>query len=186
MKLRKSADDQDEFLNEVYTRNLLQQPTLIQSGEKRNSFYLAPIKAENSLPVFTISGNKAIQLQPIGATAKTNKGKFQYWEGGHYEPQYLINNKPLKQDEISAAYDNFKKQAGSNWKGGINDWIKEAVKSGLMDFSLKGANGTTDKYLSNAAQRIISNTTTKKGQEGVFSDAPPLDDQIPDSPDNSQ
>lgn len=190
MKMRKDTADQDNFLNEIYTRNLLQQPSLIGAGKKENDFNFAPIKASNSLPIFTISGNKAVQLQPIGAEAVTDpiSGKFLYWEGGTYNVQYMRDGKPLTQSEITKAYSKFKEDVGSKWNGSLSDWLKESIrqkdKKGepLMDFVLQGANGATDRELSNAAQRIISNAATKKGQTSVFNDEqPPTDEQIPDN-----
>lgn len=196
MKLRKDVADQDNFLDELWTRNLDQQKQLAE-GTKAG-IQLSAIPADNSLPVFTLSGKNPIQLQPIGAKAHTDlkTGKFEYWEGGHYDPQYILDGKPLTGQKMSELYINYVGQANKNykagiapkWEGDVNDFIKAAVKNNLIEYQLKGANGVTDRKLSNAAQRIISNASTKKGQTAIFDangvEQPPLDEQIPD--DNTQ
>jgi len=191
IKSRKSATEADNQLDELYTRNILQQPSLIE-GLGNNKVRLANIPAENSLPVFTLKGKTPEQLIPIGGTpvydkyddtkrTKPSKGaKVLYYEGGHYQPIYRFNGKQISTPEIQDIYAKFKEQQGNKWAGGMDDFIKLAIQNKKFDFLMKGANGTTDQELSRAAQRAISNADTKKGQEGVF--APPPDDQVPDSP----
>jgi len=65
-------------------------------------------------------------------------------------------------------YNDFKKAAGKNWQGSMQDYIKEAIQQDLLDVKLIGENGATDKQISKAAQKAISNKVTKKDQEGVF------------------
>ena len=187
----RSPTDADKQLDELYTRNILQQPSLIK-GEGGAKYHLANIEADNSLPVFTLKGKTPEQLIPIGGTpiydtyddtkkTKPSKGaKILYYEGGHYQPIYRYNGKKIEAPQMQDIYANFKKQQGDKWTGGIDDFIKLAVQNKKFEFLMKGANGTTDESLSRAAQRAISNADTKKGQEGVF--APPIDDQVPDSP----
>lgn len=194
MKIRGNQEDQDNFLGQIYTKNLLQQPSLIGSGKTQGSFNFAPLQANNSLPVYTIVGNKPVQLQPIGATAHMGGGfppKFQYWEGGHYNVNYLKDGQPLSHDAITQAYVRFKQNAGKNWDGSMNDYLKALVKDPKtgFTFTLQGANGVTDKDLSAAAQRIISNTNTKKGQQPVFGgedNTPPASDDTNDNSDDNQ
>ena len=191
MKFRKTEQEQDDFLNEMYKRNLLQQPSLI--GGVGSSY--SPIKSENSLPIFTIEGNMVKQLQPIGATPKYADDAYDasnvlkpgakplYYEGGHFEPIYQLDGKNISKDQMAFDYSVFKNRYkgdnGEKWKGSFDDYLKEAVNKGLYMVMLKGANGTVDEDLSRAAQRIISNTRTKKGQTEIFEDIP-LDEQIPD------
>lgn len=203
IKLRKTAADQDNFLNEIYNKNISQQPLI--KGEGGTTWSLANIDANNSLPVFTFDGKTPKQLIPIGAKAqfstdsytKDDNGKPilkvgakpMFYSGGHYEPEYLLGNDHVTQLQINQNYLNFRKtKFGSNWQNGIEGYMKEAIKNGLYNVRLKGANGSTDKDLSLAAQRAIANQSTKKGQTLPFADneQPPTDDQIPDNSDNEQ
>lgn len=193
MKLRKTAAEQDNFLDEIYTRNILQQPLIEGKGDNKVSLSFIP--ANRSLPVFTLDGKTPKQLIPIGATPvydryiynsdgkKTDEpekgAKITHYEGGHYEPEYVSNGRTLTPDNIRDNYLNFKKIAGKNWDGGIEDYLKLQVGKNNYDVKIRGANGTTDRGLSLAAQRIISNQATKKGQTAIFdNDQPPLDEQI--------
>lgn len=172
MKLRANAQEQDDFLNQLYTRNLVQQNTLVQeTGNNRRDF--KNIDAQSSLPIFTLRGKNVEQLIPIGATYDAISKTY---KGGHYEPQYMLDGKPVSITQVSDLYKNFKKVAGRNWNQSFDDFVKQAVEAGKFKVLLKGANGMTDEDLSRAAQQIISNVNTKKGQEGVF-ETPPLDDQ---------
>lgn len=187
----RNPTEADNQLDELYTRNLLQQPSLIE-GLGGNKVRLANIPAENSLPVFTIKGKMPEQLIPIDGTpiydkyddakkTKPSKGaKVLYYQGGHYQPIYRYNGKKIDTPAIQDIYAKFKQQQGDKWKGGIDDFIKLAIQNKKFDILMKGANGTTDQELSRAAQRAISNADTKKGQEGIFS--PPPEDLVPDSP----
>lgn len=191
MKYRKDQADQDNYLDELYTHNIVQQPLLEPRG--KNSVVLAPIKAENSLPVFTLDNGQVKQLQPIGGepvyanpSDKTKGKKPLYYKGGHYEQQYYFQDKPLSLQEINDRYQSWKSK-NKSFTGGIEDFIKGALQTGTIDVKLIGANGATDRKLSLAAQRIITNKNTKKGQVGIFDDnTPPAEDNVPDQPDNNQ
>lgn len=173
MKLRANVQEQDDFLNQLYTRNLVQQNTLIdEKGNNRRDF--KNIDAKSSLPVFTLSGKNPVQLIPIGATFNSISKQY---EGGHYEPQYMLDGKPVSITQVSDLYKKFKNVAGSAWNQSFDDFVKQAVEAGKFKVLLKGANGTTDEDLSRAAQQIISNVNTKKGQEGIFEN-PPVDETI--------
>lgn len=203
MKLRKTAEDQDNFLNEIYNKNLTEQP-LVQSRANK-MWSLAPINAQNSLPVYTLENGAPKQLIPIGAKARFSNDSYTvdangnrvlkagakplFYEGGYYQPQYYLNGQILKPEDINQLYQVFKKNQGSKWKGGLDDFLKGYIKNDLFQVKLKGANGSTDKDVSMAAQRIIANKATKKGQDLPFSDnePPPIDEQVPDNNnDNSQ
>lgn len=182
MSLRKTKQEQDDFLDELWTRNFTNQKSLIE-GRKEGNFNLKNINADESLPVYTIENGSPKQLIPIGAKPiKDNKGNIKYYQGGHYDTQYMFGDNPITAQSMTDIYDNMKKQQGSKWKGGFDDFLKLAIKNGKFRVTLKGDNGTSDEELSRAAQQLISNKGTKKGQTGVFdnSDNPPTDEQVPD------
>lgn len=193
MKFREKGAEQDNLLDNFFIKNYTEQPLI--KGEGNNRISLTPIKADNSLPLFTLDGNKPKQLIPIGAKAiydkyvydsngnKTDqpdpKAKITHYEGGRFDPVLLLNDKQLTTDQISDNYLRFKKTPyGKTWGGGLEDYIKEAVKHNKYKVKIKGANGATDNDLSRAALRIISNQSTKKGQQAVFdnNDNVPLDE----------
>lgn len=193
MALRKTQQEQDTFLDELWTRNFTNQKSLISSREN-GSFYLKDIKADESLPIYTIENGAPKQLIPIGAKPVYGKdgdgksinegtGKVLYYEGGHFEPQYNMNGKQIPAQDITNIYNNMKKQQGSKWSGSFDDFLKTAINNGKLRVTLKGANGTSDEELSRAAQQLISNKGTKKGQPGVFdaTEDVPQDEQIPDT-----
>ncbi len=136
--------------------------------------------AQNSLPMFTIDGKTVKQLAPIeGKELKDKSGKVTGYEGGHYQPVYMLKGKDIS-SQLGTMYINFKKKAAEenyDWKGDFNDWIKERVEEDDIEFLMRGANGTTDRKLSLAAQRMISNQTTKKDQDEVFE---PVDGNVVD------
>lgn len=197
----KSEDAQNQILDGMYTRNLKEQPNLINNLPGLG-YAINNIQADNSLPLYTIDGIKPTQLKPIGATpiwadsapeikksfganipadpTKPNPANLKQkpigWKGGYYEPQYIYKGKELNSADISDAYE---KRKSKGYTGSINDYIKDVISdpsSGVI-VKIKGENGSTDMQLSSAAQRIINNLDTKKGQEGVFSgDNPPQED----------
>lgn len=186
---RESTEEKDAFLDELYSHNLIQQKSLIQSVGKGNTVF-KNIEAQNSLPLFTLDGKNVKILQPIGGkpvydkysedddTKPAKNAKVLYYEGGHYEPSYLLNGKNTSIQEFGDIYKNFKSIQGKKWTGGFDDFLKMGIESGDFQVLLKGANGTTDQKLSRAAQMIISNSNTKKDQEGVFDI--PTEDQVSD------
>lgn len=170
---RKKPEEQDAYMEEMYNRNLLNQPSLLMGDPKRpGQIGFKNIPAESSLPVFTINGSSAVQLQPIDGKLV---GKT--WHGGHYEPVYKLGGKNLSLDQLNSAYKGFKKKVGSQWTGSMDDYLKKQIELGNIDFLIKGANGTIDRKVSMAAQRAMSNKNTTKGEEGIFE---PQDTQIPD------
>lgn len=186
MAARKKPEEQEQYMDEMYNRNLLNQKSLIApytgKGANKNRITFGNIPAESSLPVFTMQGSKVVQLPPIGAKAVKGPNNTISYQGGHYEPQYQLGGKTLNAGQLSDAYIDFKKKVGSKWTGSLDDYLKKQIQLGNIVFSIKGANGVTDRGLSRAAQRAISNLDTQKGEVGVF--APPEDSQIPDTPDN--
>lgn len=197
MKFRKTAQDQDNFLNEIYTRNILQQPLISKSGTFSptsfgSPFSISNIQADNSLPIFTLDGKTPKLLIPIDGEPVYSKDSYKgndptgdlkdnakplYYKGGHYDPQYLLNGKQLTPNDINQNFLNFKKIVGDKWKGDVEDYIKLQIGKNNYDVKIQGANGSTDKDLNIAAQRLISNQGTKKGQTAVFdNENPPIDD----------
>lgn len=192
MKFRKTEQDQDNFLDEIYTRNIGQQPLI--KGEGNSKVSLAPIEANNSLPMFTLDGKTPKQLIPIGAKPIYSEESYKddgtgkkelkigskptHYEGGYYQPEYILNGRTLTPDNIRDNYLNFKKIAGKNWDGSMEDYLKLQIGKSNYDVRIKGANGATDRGLSLAAQRLISNQGTKKGQTAIFDNdqQPPLDE----------
>ena len=193
MKLRSTDAEKDQFLEDMYKRNLVQQKSLVVGGGG-NMVGLANITAQNSLPVFTLEGKTVKQLVPIDAKPiyssdnYNDKGELDVksgakplrYEGGYYKPTYRIGDKEASNESIMNIYSNFKKIQGKKWAGGYDDFIKQAIQSGDIKVRLTGANGTTDEDLSKAAQRIISNQATKKGQESPFS-IEYSEDYVPDN-----
>lgn len=161
----KNEEERSNELNGYYIRNITQQPSLIK-GEGNNNYSLAPVQAQNSLPLFTFSNGKPSLLVPIDAkydaTSKT-------WKGGHYDQQYVMNDRPVPLSKINEIYVNFKNKTG--WTGGIDEFLKQAIENKKFNVVLKGKNGVTDEKLSTAAQQAIQNMNTKKGQTGVFDDS---------------
>lgn len=193
IKTLKTAAEQDNFLNDLYTRNISNQPLL--EGRGNNTATFSSVKASNSLPIFTLEGDKPKQLIPIDGVPvyanddykldangdKTLKvgAKLLYYKGGYYHPEYLLNGKKIAPAQITQNYNKFKQLLGDKWQGGLEDYLKLQIQKNNIDVTMQGANGTTDKDLNIAAQRIISNKNTKKGQTSVFdqgNDQPPLDE----------
>jgi len=189
MSIRKTQAERDQFLDELWNRNLTQQRSLI--GPKGATGWQSTIKADESLPIYTIKDGKATQLMPIDAQPVYDKvdskgnpqsgAKVLYYKGGHYDPEYMINGKTITGSDIDILYNKFKKAWGSKWTGGLDDYLKNAIDAGKISVRLKGANGTTDQEMSRAAQQLISNKATGKGEAGVFDDSgmnPPADETI--------
>jgi len=181
MDLRKTPQEKDDFLDELWTRNFTNQNSLIEK-RKEGNFQLKNINADESLPVYTIENGAPKQLIPIGAKPiKDDKGNIKYYQGGHYDTQYMFGDSPITAQAMTDIYDNMKKQQKGKWSGGFDDFLKLAIKNGKFRVILKGDNGTSDEELSRAAQQLISNKGTKKGQTGVFDNSePPTDEQVPD------
>ncbi len=176
---RDKPEEQDTFMSEMYDRNLLSQEKLIAS-KPDGKIALTYIQADQALPVLTMQGGKATLLKPVGAKEKKVGNKVVGYEGGYYIPEYTMEGKRISPKELMETYKEFKSKQGANWNNkGFDDFIREGVKSGGLDFIIKGANGSVDRKLSLATQRAISNMNTKKGQEGLFDI--PSDDIIPDS-----
>jgi hypothetical protein len=194
MKLRGTDAEKDQYLDDMWRRNLAQQPSLI--GKDVGSNY-TKIDAQKSLPVYTLENGTVKQLIPIdgepvypNGTSKPTKStdKPLYYKGGHYEPVYRYSEAghttDVSKDQMAADYYQFKqtwkKLNKAEWPGDFDSFVKQAVQNNKYNVILKGANGSADEQLSRAAQRIISNKDTKKFQEGVFSNEY-NDEQIPDN-----
>lgn len=183
---RKKPEDQVQFMDEMYDRNLMNQDALLRPVSKlipgtKGEVSFSDIDADSSLPVLTLNGGKVEKLIPISAKQRKVNNKIVY-EGGHYEPQYIFQNKKLTEKGITDLYSDYKKtEKGKQFTGDINDFIKRAIQDKAIDFLIKGANGTVDRKLSLAVQRAISNQVTGKGETGIFDSTMPADEQIPDS-----
>lgn len=186
MSYRKTQADKDQYLDELWNKNLYEQKSLT-TPDNKNQF--GGIKADESLPIYTIKDGKATQLMPIDAKPRYDQenkdgtpkkgAKFLYYEGGHYDQEYLMNGKSMSPQQIANLYQDFKKANGKNWNGSLDDFVKEAIKANKFEVKLKGSNGTSDRMMSRAAQQLISNKATGKGEMGVFStENPPTDETI--------
>lgn len=182
MSLRKTQQEKDEYLDELWTRNFTNQKTLLKSvGDKMDDkFILKDLDADESLPIYTIQNGAVKQLAPIGGTAvKDSRGNVLYYTGGHYKPTYSLGGKSVAHQTIVDIYNNMKKQQGDKWKGSFDDFLKQAIENNKIRVTLQGQNGVTDEELSRAAQQLISNKGTKKGQTGVFDDSVDSEDNAP-------
>lgn len=182
-----TPEGQTQALDELYTKNLLGQNSLI-TGRGSGKFALSNIIADQSLPMFRLEGKVPSLLKPIGSkpifsdSDEEGKGGTQEkkniigYKGGHYEVDYMQGGRKLSTEQVAEAYRNFKKDPNSQgWQGGLEDFIRTAVERGLFDFTVKGENGSTNRLMSRAAQMAISNLDTKKGQTGLFN---PLPDEV--------
>lgn len=192
----KTAAQQNQALDDMFVRNLTEQKSLIE-GLGNDKYGLIDIQADKSLPVYTIEGTKPTLLKPIGAkdihstqpTGKNKDGSPIYgnpkdkivgYKGGHYQQEYLFNGRPLATPQIETMYRNYETGMKKKGKeaGGRDNFIRGLIANNVFNVKLTGENGSTDKQLSTAAQRIINNLDTKKGQTGVFdeNDNPPNED----------
>lgn len=184
VKAIKAIEEQDKFFDEIYNRNLTAQTSLIEGAPKTNGkVNFAPIQAQKSLPVFTFDGNNPKQLKPIGSTdILDNSGHIIGYNGGHYDQEYRKNGKPLLPQQIADEYKDFTEknpkqvldQLGIH---SFDDYLKASIDNDIYDVKLIGENGSTDKKLSKAALKAISNKVTKKDQEGVFEEQAPQSEQ---------
>lgn len=184
IKAIKSTEEQDKFIDNLYNRNLTAQKSLITGAPNApGKVNFAPIDAQNSLPVLTFDGNNPKQLKPIGSTdIVDNAGHIIGYKGGHWNQEYQKNGKSLTPQQVADEYKDFLKNtpAVTVKKLGINsydDYLKEAINNEIYDVKLIGENGSTDRKLSKAALKAISNKVTKKDQEGVFEEPPPQSEQ---------
>lgn len=168
----KSPAEQDDFHNEMYNKILTEQPSLI-TGDGKGKFHFSKIPYDGSLPVYTFDGKNSVLLPPVGGSI-INKKQV----GGEYTPQYKIDGKPLSQQDLVNIYVPYKEGMGKDWNGSLDDFLKMMIQKKRIDFSIKGQ-GIVDRKLNTAAQRVITNKNTKKGQEGIFE--PEADEQIPDT-----
>lgn len=177
---RKKPEDQEEFMDEMYNRNLLNQDSLIKPSKEQGKVDFKPIQADQSLPVLTIENGKVTQLIPLGAKKLYDKNKKVIgYEGGHYEPQYMIGGRRVDPQSIANKYKTYKENGGT--EPSFDAFLKKAIERNQIDFLIKGANGVVDRKLSRATQRALSNKNTDKGEEGIFDVQMPVDEQLPDS-----
>lgn len=188
MKLRGKESEQNDFLNDLYTKNTLTQKLLQGSGEGNLKIVDVPI--DKSMPLFYFNGKTFEKLNGIGGETKTvpdyKTGRITTATvGGVYKPQVIFKGQPITSSEITQMYHTFKKNTGSKFKGDIHDFINGYINNGLIEVDYIGTDSKgnpvkTSREISNAALRAM---TAKKGQTSVFNDdtQPPLDEQIPDN-----
>lgn len=185
---------QDQYLQDIYTANIIHQPTLFvpdpnHPGNKNLIDF--QIKGDKSLPMFTLQNGNVSQLIPYNAKPiypsgvdndglpKNPKEKPVGWSGGYYKPEFRKGDRVMSFPELKQEYIDYKQKAaakGQPFKGGWDDYLKGAIQSNVYQVDIHGQNGSTNKDLSTAAQRIISNKDTKKGQAGVFDPSPNIQD----------
>ncbi len=173
-------EEQNKFLEEIYTRNLAEQPSLIQNGPlpngKTTGVQFAPVYNQNSLPLFTFNSNgKPSLLKPFGGEPIMSGKSIVGYKGGTYKQNYIFNGNAIPIQGVFDMYYGFKTDH-PEWKFGFDDYLKIAIKNGVFDVKLSGENGSTDKMISREAQRAISNSLTKKGQDAVFEVQEPVID----------
>lgn len=169
-------EEQDSEISDMYTRAMQEQKGSFATI--RDGKLTSEVPAENSLPYYTIKDGKVADLKPFDSepvyqnpTGKTlkEKGKVLGYTGGYFKYNYITKDtdKPLKHSEIMKAYTNYLKAVPD---ASFTDFIKESVKANKIDYSVEGANGSTDRKLFTAAQKKVANASQKKGQEGIFDD----------------
>lgn len=171
IKLREGdPEEQTKLLDDVWTRNLLQQDKLTINDGKQ-SIFQAKLENNKSLPLFTFnSQGKPTLLAPIGGKPITDKsGKIIGYEGGHYSQQYIYNERPADLPLLWSLYNTALpslKKAG--FEGSFDDYLKGMIEQSALNVKLIGQNGSSDKQVNTSALKAISNPLTKKEQEGVF------------------
>lgn len=183
----RSSEEQDAMLESEWTTNLLQQPKLIIPTKDSKGNVIAgkvdnKLSFDSSIPIYTLNSKKDVEmLIPKGAKKKFDKnGKMIDFTGGHYDIHYVDrgSNRTLTGSDLQSAYGKFKqlvKQNNLDWNGSYDDYVKMQIENNAFDVRLVGENGSTTQKLHTAAQRVISNQNTKKGQASVFhmtNDAP--------------
>lgn len=215
IKSLKTNDEKDKFSSDMYNTNLIKQPLVSIGGKdsKGNDVIgFSNIPADKSVPMYTMDGKK---LPPIGGNPVYSPESYKdgkddngdpikvlktgatplYYQGGYYQPTYLLNNKPVNAQQLQNNYYNFKQtKYGKTHDMSFEDYLKGGIQldksnQNHITVTLTGADGSTDKGGFTAAQRIISNKNTKKGQQGVFDESDnsaPSEDQVQGNNDNQQ
>jgi len=180
IKAREGEPEQNKYLDEIYNRNLVEQPTLISPSGKKDAVVLSDIQNEKSLPIFTFDKTgKPSLLKPYGSQPiLDDKKKVIGYKGGNYKQQYIFGGKNIDPHQIMNMYLKFKKDNAGKWDKGLDDYLKMAIDNNLFDVKLSGENGSTDRIISREAQRAISNSLTKKGQDAVFEIEEPQEEVI--------
>lgn len=168
IRAREGDPQKNQYLDEIYNKNLTQQTQLISPSGQPGKVVFADINAKNSLPVFTWSKDgKPILLKPFGSTPILEGNKIVGYSGGSFQQQYLFKDKAIPPQQIAKMYTDFKAEH-PEWDKSFDDYIKLAIENNVFDVKLNGENGATNRVMSREAQRAISNTLTKKGQDAVF------------------
>ena len=199
IKMRDSKVAKEKFVDDLYERNFVQQPTVLKS--QPNGTVSSQIDAQNSVPIYYPKGKTVDMLIPIGATPKYSDkdykdGKLKVgakpigYEGGHYEVEYLSHSgKYLNFQTLADNYNKYKKlynkitpeqKVNVEPINSFDEYIKSAVKNKNYDFRLKGQNATVDRGFFQSGQMQLSEQVSKKGDGGIWdvSEAP-TDEQVP-------
>jgi len=176
----KEGTEQDTYFSELWDRNPQEQKTLAATID---GSVVSHIPAASSLPVYTLKGDKVIELVPKGAQKVYDKvnedgspatgAKVTGYTGGSYVVKYVKpgTSKALSDKELMNAYNNSVAQYGEI---SFDEFIKGFLNSKKIDYVLEGENGTVDRKLALALQKKISNQSQKKGQGGIFDDSEDL------------
>lgn len=161
-------EEQQKYLDDIWTRNLIQQPKLIMPFQK--GFAQTKVDNINSLPIFTFDANgKPSILKPKGGKPIIQNNKIIGYTGGFYTQQYLEGGKPIDVSRVKSMYEQdlptLKKMG---FTGDIDDYLKGLIEDNVIGIKLIGDNGASDKGVNTNALKAISNPLTKKGQEGIF------------------
>ena len=178
---RKQGQEQDEFLTDIYKKNILANPltTNLPSGKVGTTV----LKADESTPIWTLGSNGIPTiLKPLGNDVKeiTDKqGNVVGYEGGDYEKQFLINGQNVSLNDLTTNYKDFIKRTTpvARAKAGITsleDYLRKQIEGNNVQVNIRGANGTTNADLNKGALLIIANKNQKKYQDLPFSE-PGLD-----------
>lgn len=172
--------EKDKEIQDGYNYNLVTQKNL--AIQKDNGYYIAPIYADKTTPIFTWSNKegaaaKPVIIKPIGSRPIYGNdpqkpgelGKIIGYKGGYYEQQYILDGKPMSQDELIQFYEKFKK-INTEWDKtkGFDDFLKMGIAENKFDVKIIGANGSTTKSIHTEALKAISNANSKKGQDQPF------------------
>lgn len=102
---------------------------------------------------------KPIKLEPL---TRGSDGRTKYYDTKYYGGK---DGQELQKDFLKNKYNDYK-SAGGNANYG--DYLKQLIKSGVVDLELVGKNGTANFNTALQTAQSISNKVTKKGEEPLF------------------
>ena len=182
----KTEGEQDQAMAQLWDNNHAEQKNFINLtpgniSPTGSAFVESKIPANKSLPIYTIGKEgKPEILIPKGATIIKNKaGNIISYEGGSYDIKYVDKSgNPIEGNTLEKLYNNYSALETNPYKKlSFENYVKEIVKRGNIDYRIEGENGATDRQTAFSAQKIISNKTTKKGETSAFT---PVEDEEPE------